>query len=120
MHKVKPRTAQTVGSRMRRGNIKEVKSHTYVENPAKTRASNDASVAKGLYPECQSKTAPCAYTISSSFPKKDGDGTASNTCYSCRKYEHSAKSLTWWIDGRENAEFQDENCTYESQSIISG
>lgn len=113
MHKVKPRTPQAVGSEVRRGIVEKGKSHTYVKNPTKTGAFDDTSVVKGLYEECKGKTTPCTDTVSSRFPKKDSDGTTCNTCYCCRKHEHSTESLIWWINGRENAEFEDENRAYE-------
>ena len=107
MHKVKPTTAQPVSSGVRRREAVRgrEKSNTYVEDPAKTGASDDTSVVKSLYPECESKPAPCAYAISGSFPKKNGDGATGHACYCCRKYEHPAEGFTWGINGRENAEF---------------
>lgn len=93
--------------------MKEEESNTYVQDPAKTGAFDNTSVVKGLYPERESKTAPCAYTIYSSFPEKDGNGTTGDTCDCCRKDKHAYKGLRWWINGRENAEFQDEDSAYE-------
>jgi hypothetical protein len=113
VHNVKPTTAQPVRRGVRNGIVKEEKSNTYVQDPAKTGAFDNTSVVKGLYPESESKTPPCAYTIYGSFPKKDGNGTTCDTCDGCRKYKHAYKGLSWWINGRENAEFQDEDSAYE-------
>lgn len=89
----------------------------YVKDPAKTGAFDDTSIVKSLYPESETKTAPCSYSVSSSFPEKDGDGTTSDTCYGYREYEQPDQCLTRWINGRENAEFYDENSAYERQGI---
>jgi hypothetical protein len=110
-------TAQPVRKRVRRGTVKKEESSTYVQDPAKTGAFDNAPVVKGLYPESESKPSPCAYTIYRSFPEKNGNGTTSDTCYGCRKNKHPDKGLIWWINGRENAEFQDENRAYKGQSI---
>ena len=116
MQSVKPTTEQPVRG-VRRGIVKEEKINTYVQDPAKTGAFDNTSVVKGLYPESEGKTPPCTYAVYSSFPKKNCDGTTSDTCDGCRKYKHADKGLIWWINGRENAEFQDEDSAYKGQSI---
>lgn len=117
MHSVKPTTAQPVRRRVRRGIVKEEESNTYIQDPANTGAFDNTSVVEGLYPESEGKPSPCAYTVYCSFPEKNGNGTTSDTCDGCRKYKHPDKGLIWWINGRENAEFQDENSAYKGQGI---
>lgn len=114
---MKPTTAQAVRRRVRRGIVKEEESNTYVQDPANSGGFDNTSVVKGLYPESESKPSPCSYTIYCSFPEENGNGTTSDTCDGCRKYKHADKGLIWWINGRENAEFQDEDSTYKSQGI---
>lgn len=74
---------------------------------------------KALNPKGESKASPSSNTEPSSFPKKDGDGATSKTSYGRGENEHATKGLAGRIDGGQNAEFENQDCAYQSESVES-
>ena len=97
--------------------MKEEARQTDVEDPPKTDGLDNAPVMETLDPQSECETAPGADSIPRSLPEEDGDSATRDSSDGGGENKHAAKGLAGRIDGREDAEPEDEDEAYEGERI---